>query len=173
MIRNRYLQDTQYATHLPVLISAVMHTNGTGTVIELGAGDFSTPILHEICKTQNRLLYTFENNEKWLNNFSDLQTKRHRLLLVSKWDTLFDYFIDDPEISVCFIDHSPAKRRPLDIQKLRNKVDIFVVHDTEPAREGTYKIAKTLASFKYRNDYVRYVKRTTLLSDKIDVRKFL
>ncbi len=175
MIESRVLGDANWGTHQTPLITAVMHTNGP--ILELGCGDFSTPLLHAICSVNQRTLISADADSKWLRLFLDLETAWHTFVYVpvfespknpqpNKWDEVGN----DTHWSVVFIDHAPGKRRVVDIQRLRSHTDIFVVHDTDAFFYYGYQ--KILPSFKYRYVYRRYKKQTTVVSDTIDVAEF-
>ncbi len=174
MIQSRVLGDANWGTHQTPLVTAVMNTNGP--ILELGCGDFSTPLLHAICSTNQRTLLSTDTDKKWLRLFLDLETPWHTFVYVpvfenprnpqeNKWDQIGT----DIHWSIVFIDHHPGTRRAVDIKRLRSHTDIFVVHDTEKPYKGYSSI---LPSFKYRFVYKRYKKQTTLVSDTIDVATF-
>ena len=50
-----------WTTHMPVIIKFIQATEGR--VLELGAGLFSTPLLHWLCAEKGRKLYTYEDVE--------------------------------------------------------------------------------------------------------------
>jgi hypothetical protein len=81
-----------------------------------------------------------------------------------KWD-----LIGNQKWGVVFIDHRPGDRRAIDIKRFANLADVIVVHDTEAMCYGYEPVMNT---FKYRYDYLRYQTRTTLVSNKIDIREF-
>ena len=135
-----------------------------GDVIELGTGDYSTPVLHEILKNTGRKIFSFDSDLGWLDFFTDLRTENHSIELIKNWDNL-----QIKKCGVVFVDHAPALRRIIEIERFRDFADIIVVHDTEKVKYYNYE--PVLSSFKYRCDYERYIKKTTLLSDKIDVTK--
>ena len=150
----RDIGSGQYGTHLVPLIQAVLKTKGK--VIEMGAGDWSTPVLHEIMK--DRELITYDNNPNWLNNFTDLRTGNHKLILIKDWNEIQD------DCSVILIDHAPAERRLVDIKKFQNKAEILIVHDFEKTRYYGYD---KIPTFKYKQVYLRWTKQTALLSNTI------
>jgi len=157
---------TGFGSHLPPLINAVLRTKGI--VIELGAGNYSTPILHEICKIQKRVLFTFENDKTWLEKFIDLKTKRHRIIYVDNWDEVTDIIT---QCDVALIDHAPEERRIVDIRRLKDIAKVMVIHDAE--REGTYHYSKIWGLFRYVKKYKQFKKQTALVSNTIDVREFI
>lgn len=170
MIKERKIGGGAFGTHITPLIAAVLATKGD--IIELGIGDYSTPLLHEIVKHQRsigstRKIHSFESDPNWLANFKDLRTDWHLVEAVHDWDKLEI----QKNCSVIFIDHAPADRRVIDIQKYRHNAGIIVVHDTEKAKYYGYE--PTISSFKYRYDYERYSKKTTLLSEFINVKNII
>jgi len=176
MIKNRILAGAGYGTHITPLVAAVLATKGH--VIEMGMGDYSTPLLHEIIGYQRlnaeliprdpRRLFSFESDKQWLNNFIDLNCQWHTIQFVSSWDLVR---IPSKHVSVIFIDHAPAERRKVDIKRCADSAEILVVHDTE--KVNYYGYEPLLSSFRYRFDYERYQKKTTLLSNFMDVTKIL
>jgi len=159
------LSDTmnEWATHQTPLICAVMNT--TGPVLEMGSGHYSTPILHEVCKAQNRHLTTVDNNKEWIDQFSDLSSANHRILYTEDWDAV------EGEYDVIFIDHAPEERRKVDIEKFKSKCKIMVVHDY--LQDNVYKHHAIMDTFKYKSVYTRYKRHTVLLSDTVDVSKII
>ena len=185
MIQNRLLAvkgegNSNWGSHQTPLITVVMNTDGP--ILELGCGDFSTPLLHVICSVNQRTLVSADAgrepdpNKKWLRLFLDLKRPWHQFIYVPVFENpkkpqahRWDHVGNDTHWSVVLIDHAPGHRRGTEIQRLRSHTDIFVVHGTEHAYKGYRSI---LPSFKYRFDYMRYRKRTTVVSDTIDVAKF-
>jgi hypothetical protein len=181
MVTGRTLTDGAYGTHMVPLVTAVI--NSTGDVLEMGGGDFSTPLLHAVCKLQNRFLLTVESDREWLSLFLDLENDTHHFVYVPVFEScppnvdkmyagraeLWDSIGSDRHWGVVFIDHAPGIRRAVDIQRLRTHADIIVVHDTQAPG---YEYEPVLSTFKYRFTYLRYDVTTTLVSDSIDVAKF-
>lgn len=158
-----------YGTHITPLTTAVLATYGP--VFEMGSGDFSTPLLHSICKRMNREMLTADTDKDWLLNFKDLASPEHKFIYVPVYE------LKDPSLwgkvgnqkwSVVFIDHRPGERRALDILRFKELAEIIVVHDTE---NPGYQYENSFKEFKYRYDYLRYSVRTTLVSNFIDVSK--
>ena len=163
-----------YATHIAPLVTAILAT--TGPVLELGAGDFSTPIMHALCRAQSRYLLTADTSMSWLDLFSDLDTPNHDFKYVPVYEhggeenpkaEMWDEIGGNREWGVVFVDHRPGQRRIVDILRLKHTAQIIVVHDTE---EQSYGYKTALSLFLYSYTYRRYSTWTTLVSDTIDVR---
>ena len=157
------------------LITAVAHISGP--ILELGCGDFSTPLLHAICSVNQRALLSADADKKWLCLFLDLEMTWHKFIYIPVFENPknpraneWDQVGKDVHWSVVFIDHAPANRRAIDIQRLRTHTDIFIVHDTErPYHQGFKNYEPVLKNFKYKFEYKRYKTQTTLVSDTVDV----
>lgn len=152
-------------THMPTLIKAVQST--TGDVCELGAGFFSTPLLHWL--TQGRKMVSYDNNPDYFNFMRQFRSKNHTVRLVKEFSEV-DF---DRHWSVVFIDHSPKRplRRGMDAVKFKN-ADLVVLHDTEPEEETHYGYDKVFPHFKYRYDWKLCKPFTSVLSNTIDVTKW-
>jgi predicted O-methyltransferase YrrM len=126
-----------YGTHKRLLVKHMMQT--TGPVIELGAGNYSTPILHEIAAAQGRHLTTVDNNPEWLNKFRVFESTGHTLTLLKSWD---DFAVTEPH-GLAFVDHAdpPGHPRWLQVLKLLQPTSVIVIHDTE---DETYGYAKLM-----------------------------
>lgn len=173
--QTRCLENADYGTHMAPLLTAVMLTDGP--VLEMGAGDFSTPLLHAICVKNKRFLLTADTDKKWLNNFIDLKNDWHNFEYIPVYEDdwsinpkpqIWDNVGSDKHWSVVLIDHRPGERRVKDITRLRDNTEIFVIHDTQ---QPSYGYEPILNTFKYKYVYKRYSTQTTLVSDKVDVSK--
>lgn len=175
--KERSMSGSGYGTHMEVLLAAVMNT--TGPILEMGCGDFSTPLIHAICSQKKRYILSTETDKSWLSLFLDLKRDWHHFLYVPVYDDdltlnpkphLWNEVGNDRHWGVVFIDHRPGERRVIDIQRLRKNTDIFVIHDTETA---SYHYEPLLSTFKYKYLHNRYTTYTAVVSDVIDLHKFL
>lgn len=145
-----------YATHLPLLVACVQHTQGP--VLELGLGTFSTPVLHALCAEHQRVLYSLESDPLWLREFEHFATPWHKLVLVEDWaKTLIEQPWD-----VALVDQAPPIQRVQDVARLRSFAKFIVVHDTE---NRCYQYEPLLTTFKHRVEWQRYSPWTSVVSD--------
>ena len=125
-----------FSSHQPILIHT-LNTIKTGKVLEYGMGWGSTPIIHTICGMQNRKALSVETNINWMNKFLNYQYENHELLHLANRDLCkWDHELFKDKYSIAFIDGHPEKVRNVFIEKVKNNVDYFVVHDTEEALHG-------------------------------------
>lgn len=134
-------------------------------MLELGSGYFSTPFLHWICFNDDIELWTYENGPKYFQMVKNLGSGNHHVELIESWLDV----PTDKHFRVALIDHAPAERRAIDI--LRLNCDIFVVHDTEPKHEKTYRYNQVFEEFKYKFQYTKARPFTTIISNVVDVRE--
>ena len=157
-----------YGTHQPILKTVVLNTEGP--ILELGVGNFSTYLLHEICKKNKRFLLSAESDEVWLRKFYNLKTEWHQFVYVDSYDQWANVG-SGIHWSVVFVDHAPAWRRIVDIDRLRPYTDIFIIHDTEKEADHVYHYEPLLSTFKYHfKSNTRPA--TSVVSDTVDVRLF-
>ncbi len=128
-----------WSTHMPVLIRTVQMTNGP--VLELGAGIFSTPLLHWLCAEKERGLVTYESVLKYYRIAKQFKSKTHSIKLVEDWDKINI----NKHWSVAFVDH-PTDRRMKDTLRLKDKADYIILHDTQ---DSGYRYDKVWPHFKY------------------------
>ena len=147
---------------MTLLIKALAATEGT--VVEVGGGVFSTPLLHWLCKMQDRRLITYENEQQYYDFSREFQSRQHSIRLIKDWDEM-DF---KSHRGVVFIDHHPEARRGLDALRFKD-ADIIVMHDTE--RPEKYNYDGVWEHFKYVYHWKDGKPWTSMVSNKIDVTK--
>jgi hypothetical protein len=152
----------RYGTHIPILIK-VMELS-SGPVLELGSGFNSTPFLFWLCQDQGRKFVSYDNDKKWIERVG------YPINFVDNWDKTD---IDNTHWSVALMDHRPGERRPIDAVRLKDKADFIILHDSEPELDKFYGYEKIYPLFKYRFDYTKFLPHTVVLSNLVNVRKYL
>lgn len=148
MTKEEFLKDVQnWNNHAHLLWEALELTKGE--VVEMGMGQGSTPLLHQYCKDTNRRLYSYDNNLDWYSKFTHFTSDHHTLTYTIDWDIVSTKH----RPSVVFIDHAPGERRKIDIERFRDRADIIVCHDTEPAADHGYQMRAGLLKFKYIKEF--------------------
>ena len=147
------------SSHNALLIKAVLMSKGP--VCEVGAGLFSTPMLHWLCKAMKKKLRTYENDDVFFKFAKRFQSSLHRIRKVDNWD--------DMEFSkhwgVVLIDHAPGSRRFQDIINFKDTADYIVIHDTEPRADKIYHYSKAWPHFKYRYNWTDGWPNSTVVSN--------
>jgi glycosyltransferase involved in cell wall biosynthesis len=167
-IQNRQLGSSGYGTHIFPLMTVLAHTEGP--ILEVGTGDYSTPLLHALCSKNERFILSVDTYQVWLNFFLDLSKPWHQFKYIAPDDyASLEFQGPGKRWSVVFVDGAPAERRIEDIKRLRDKTDIFVLHDVE---DPLYGYQPLISSFTYHYLYDRYLPHTMVVSDKIDVSQF-
>lgn len=158
---------SSYATHVPVLMRALVKT--TGDILELGVGGHSTPLIVAISRAEKRFAVSYENNLEWFQLAKERYIRRYnRIKFVEDYD---DAPIERPW-GLAFIDHEPGLRRRVDIARLANYAQIIVVHDTNRKSDKHYKYSEIYPLFKYRKDFTALSPHTTVLSNFVDLEDF-
>lgn len=158
--------EMETSTHFPMLIKTVQATEGT--ILELGTGMFSTPLLHWLCFDKKRRLVSYESYPHYLDFALKFKTDNHEIRHVKDWSK--EEF--NEHYSVVFIDHSINKRthtRGDDALRFADKADYIVLHDAGPNSHAKYGYDKIYPFFKYRHDWTGYKVNTTVLSNFKDL----
>jgi hypothetical protein len=123
--------DQPFSTFLPMFLRCISITKGP--VLELGGGNFSTPILNFYSKIDKRLCITSENDKSWLEKLSEKYPKHkyHRYNFIKDWESY--KLIDEGTWDIVLVDHCPRDRRGPDLERARlnNNVRYAIVHDAE------------------------------------------
>ena len=153
-----------YGTHRPALCEAIVRT--AGPILELGMGDSSTPTLHDLAKATGRNVCSYDHVASWVARYAELRSAQHQIEHVGSWDACP---IESTRWGVALVDHAPAARRVVDIERLAKHAEVVVVHDTE---DSTYGYDSIYDSFAYRLDDRDERPWTTLLSNYVDVSRW-
>ena len=151
-----------YTTHITMLTKILQLSKGD--VIECGGGIFSTPLLHWMCKDMDRNLITYEQDPEYYKFERAFQSRQHRIRFVENWDD-----IQIPQsVGMVFIDHHPAPRRMIELERFKDVADYIVVHDTErPSRE--YNRQEVFDLFKYQYTWKACKPWTSVFSNLKDL----
>ena len=146
-------------SHLPVLVRALKAT--VGPVVELGAGMYSTPILHALCEAEGRKLVTYENSSEYFDWATAFKSQIHEVCLVDNWD---DVDLSTVNWSVAFVDHAPNERRWKEVIRLTH-AEYVICHDSNSQWKRKYNYDKAYPLFKYQKQYRDRHPNTVILSN--------
>lgn len=130
-----------WSTHMPMLLKTVLASEGT--VMEVGGGVFSTPLLHWLCKNMKRKLITYEDDPQFFQFAREFASGLHKVRLINNWDEMDT----KSHYGVVLIDHHPEGRRGADAIRFKDSTDFIVMHDTE--RPDKYGYDEVWQHFKY------------------------
>ena len=145
------------STHNPMLIKTVLISGGP--VLEIGAGIYSTPLLHWLCKLLGRNLVTYENNTEHCQYAKMFVSRHHSIKLIDDWSKIDT----KTHWGVVFMDHNPDSRRADDVISFKDRADYIVIHDTD--REDKYHMERAWPHFKYRYTWKDCRPWTTVVSN--------
>jgi hypothetical protein len=150
--------------HRPLLRMALDATSGS--ILELGMGDGSTPFLHDYAEQYKRKLISYDHNDKYTLRYIHLESVHHTIL-VADWEKTQ---IEEKQWSVVLIDQWPAERRHIDAINLKDKAELVIIHDSEPQSTG-YMMDKVWPHYKYRLNLVHpdHEAHACMLSNSIDI----
>jgi hypothetical protein len=130
-------ETDQVASHQPALIWAMENTSGD--VLELGMGNCSTVLIHELLKGTNRKILSIEDSSDWMNKFIHLESTNHQFVSIERSVDSWKHKIDECSYfnwSVVFVDQGYGEEiwrptRNYAVQKLVQCADFVVAHDAD------------------------------------------
>ncbi len=123
-IWNTELHDLRDGSHLPALLACVAAT--TGSILEIGAGSHSTPMLHAM--SPNRWLVSAENDPYWRGVFGVYGNGTHTM---SEGDGETLNELSSTHWSVVLVDSFPISQRWKSVSLFLPRADYVVVHDAQ------------------------------------------
>lgn len=136
----------------------------------MGAGPFSTPVLHWLCFDQDRQLTSYDNDKEYIEANKKFATAGHEIKHVDNWD---DADIGSTHWGVAFIDHAPPERRHIDVARLASSADYIVIHDSQRHLERYFHYKEIYGLFKYKYVYRKVKPHTTVLSNFYDLKNLI
>lgn len=119
-----------WGSHQPLLIHLV-NTITEGSVIELGMGDNSTPLLHLLCEKLGRKLFSYDFDNDWYLKYKHLENDFHKLFWLDEKKFFNDeYELNKNKYSIVLIDSHPTWTRQYAINYFMCCADYLIVHDT-------------------------------------------
>jgi len=148
--------DIAYGSHQPMLIHILDNTKGN--IIEFGMGFYSTHLLHWYGKLANRYVLSVETDTIWFGQYDC-----NKILITP--ERIKEYDFTKMNFSVALIDGTPNEFRQKFIEVMKDRVDYFVVHDTDEEWKDIYKYDFSMFNDVY---HFRDIKpNTSILSNKV------
>lgn len=160
-----FTADTSWGSHMVPLMATVCATRGA--VLEMGVGNWSTPVLHAYCTAAGRRLVSVDEDHAWAERYAGFRICDHEVRGVN-----YDQFVPwaaTLQWSVVFLDQSPGHRRAADAVALRECADYIVVHDYSGA-EVRDSFAPILEQWEY--GAVAKFSPSTLVLGRVELPQF-
>jgi len=137
-----------YETHQPLLETIAQ--KGNGKMLEFGAGQGSTPMLHDIATAKKGMLETFEGEQDWYSRFAYLQNEHHYISHTTFWGILLDDLVQRNETyDLIFVDQAPWEARADTIRRLKEQTGYILLHDCDYLdRNGLLNFDKDFYSYE-------------------------
>jgi hypothetical protein len=168
-----------FGSHYPILAGAVAQLirRAGSAVLEFGSGDWSTPMLHYMCKYAKLDLYTADTDTRWLSRYKEYARGGHRVELALSWHEYYqrrvEGMLDGTRQVLAFVDCAPGEDRRWIIEQLAasDSVLAVVAHDSERDFNSgaNYGYEHVVGKFKHVSEFRRFRPYTLIMSN---VQKF-
>jgi hypothetical protein len=131
-------QYSGFGTHQMVLLEALKSIKGP--VLELGAGEYSTVLIHKALPGVKIL--TLDHDPEWLSKYEYLKNEFHEFRCVSNEDIQEFYDNDTQHWGLVFIDYGtenpddPWRARIGAMLKYNKSADYIILHDCDALLKG-------------------------------------
>ena len=120
-----------YSTHKEYTEIEIKKLKSKSSVLELGVGHGSSPIMYEFCKNNpSANVLAFETNAAWFETIFELygDLPNYVFNLIENWDDLSNH-LNENQYDLVFVDQSPWEARITSIDTLKDKTKTFILHD--------------------------------------------
>jgi hypothetical protein len=114
-----------YATHQLVLSEVLKRV--TKPILELGAGDYSTPLIH----AHGGTILTVDDSKEWTRKYDNLKTKDHKFFCFDEIQIRKFYEKDEQDWGLVFIDNGTWAARNEAVKKYKDTADYLILHDCD------------------------------------------
>lgn len=156
-----------YATHLVPLMTSAIRSGllwPKSSILELGCGHYSTPLLASIAKTQERKFQLITSGPEWAKQF---EKDPEDLLLIDS--SIWPEILFQEEFGMVFIDNEElVLDRYLQLFKLNERAKVVVFHDANCIESAGVSWDLVSAFYQHIYFYNRYFPTTAILSNEVD-----
>ena len=148
-----------YITHQKYLSKELENIKDGSLILELGIGIGSSPLMHEYCKkNSNSIVHSFETNIVWFDKMYDIYGDLPNYVFnsIHGWEDLGD-FITEEEYDLVFVDQSPWMARIESIDLLKDKCNLFILHDYDFYNKSENHWVKEECDDIYVNDHTSWL----------------
>jgi hypothetical protein len=114
-----------YSTHQLVLLEVLKRISKP--ILELGAGDYSTPQIH----AHGGKILTIDDSREWIDKYSKLKTKSHAFCCFDNIQIQKFYDNDREDWGLVFIDNGTWEARNGAVKKYKDTADYVIMHDCD------------------------------------------
>lgn len=164
-----------YCTHQKYTNEELSNLKYNAKVLELGIGNGSSPLMYEFCKNNpNATVWSFETDPIWFDmmnkKFGDLPNYKFNFIEI--WDDL-KKFISEKSYDFVFVDQAPWEARIESIDLLKEKCNLFILHDYDFFNKNDNPWVNTPCNNIYVNDETSWLGQKYLkefeLEDKYEI----
>jgi len=149
-------------SHMPVLLR-VLRELQPHTVLEVGAGWYSTPLLQAYSLSRGREHCILETNAE----YGDAVSKLYGCHI-----QLFDGVTVPDNVKrpwgLVFIDHVQDGRRIMALA-MKDRAAVIVLHDSQPKHDRAYRYSTIIPKWKYHRQFTDVYPHTLMLTDSDEV----
>ena len=143
-----------FATHEQYTREELSKLRSDAQILELGTGEGSSPLMYEFCKNNSdATVQAFETDASWFNmmyqKFGDLPNYIFNHIEI--WDDLTNH-ISEESYDFTFVDQAPWMARIESIDLLKEKCDLFILHDYDYFNHNHHEWIKKPCKDIYIND---------------------
>ena len=116
-----------YATHLHPLVTAAISV--CGDILELGCGDYSTPVLAEIAHARGDRLVVCSSDESWSSKYKGIPDE----IITVDWET----WVPEGQWGLIFLDSEQLTKDRIKWLPVLSKIGkVIVMHDADAAMKS-------------------------------------
>lgn len=151
----------QYASHLPVLSRIISAASRIESILEVGAGFYSTPMLNAFAVGAGCDHVVLESDKTWRDNITQWFDIKVQMFDLSE----LPQDILDQRWSLVFIDCQDERSRSRHALALKNMADMIVLHDSNPDWDHAYKYSEIIPLWKYSHQFTATYPHSLLLTN--------
>lgn len=164
-----------YCTHQNYTKNELNKLSEDSIVLELGIGNGSSPLMYEFCKNNpESKVYAFETDFSWFEKMSSKYGNLSNYIFkyIESWEDLKKN-LTHKKYNMTFVDQSPWMARIESIDLLKNRCNLFILHDYDFFNKSDNEWVETPCNNIYINDNTswlgqRYMKEF-VMEDNYDI----
>lgn len=159
-----------YSTHLEVTVACAVRSGMLwpgSKILELGCGDYSTPVLASISAAQDRPLTIISSDRNWSARYKYLVGNRIDIQSID-WPEWPRVTFEDTYGMVLVDNEQTVKQRLGLVKRLASRANLIVLHDANAVERDRYSWHPTLRLFRYLYVHRQLRPYTAVMSNYVD-----